>query len=299
MTHALITTWYATLLINEHGITDTILTPPNTDAITTRLTLIHTNTILPDEHTLAHHHPNLLVNDKRLQPLGTYDPTNPIFHTTTLNPTTYNYPLTLLHDAQQTLTKTQVTTQLQSPDLGIIQQVNALDDLIQTANLLTERLTSWNQLPDTTNKQAPLTTVISTITTEIQRLQTQIDTDMHQTAPNLASLAGPLIGARLIAIAGGLNRLAMLPASTIQLLGAEKALFRYKKEGGKPPKHGILYQHPLINHAPRLERGRRARTLAATLTIAIKADVFTKRDISQQLQQDLDKKIAGFAPKNR
>jgi RNA processing factor Prp31 len=299
MTHALITTWYATYLTTDNGITDTILTPPTTTAITARLHAIHTHTILPDEHTLSTRHPHttILVNDKRLQPLGTYDPTNPLFHTTITPPP--DYPQSLLHDAQQTLTHDSVTTLLHSPDLGIIQQVNALDDLIHTTNLLTERLTSWSQLPDTTDSQTPLTTILSTINTEVQHLQHQIDTDMHKTAPNLAIIAGPLIGARLIAHAGGLNRLATLPASTIQLLGAEKALFRYKKEGGRPPKHGILFQHPLINRAPRMERGRRARTLAATLTIAIKADVFTKRDISDQLTKDLEKKIAGFTPKTR
>lgn len=299
MTHALITTWYGTYVLTNTTITETILTPPTTDAITTRLNTIHNNHILPEEHHLATTHKNLIVNDKRLQTLGTYDPTNPLFTTHTIPYTTDTYPPSLLHDAQQTLTHQHVTTLLHNPDLGIIQQVNALDDLIQTANLITERLTSWSQLPDTTDKRQPLTTVLTTVQTEIDRLQHQIDTDMYQTAPNLAKIAGPLIGARLIAIAGSLQRLSLLPASTIQLLGAEKALFRYKKDGGRPPKHGIIFQHPLINRAPRTERGRRARTLAATLTIAIKADVFTKRDISDQLMQDLEKKIAGFTPKTR
>ncbi len=298
MTHALTTTWFGTFLLHNNTITQHILFPPTPTDIADRLHHIHTNRILPEEHALADHHPDLLINEKRLEPLGHYNPTNPIFRHTP-DPTAYGISTSLLHDAALHLTKQQVTAQLRRPDLGIIQQVNALDNLIQTANLLSERLTSWSQLPDTEGKRQPFAAVLSTVNAEIDRLQTQIDADMYATAPNLATLAGPLIGARLIAYAGGLDHLAMLPASTIQLLGAEKALFRFKKEGGRPPKHGILFQHPLINRAPRTERGRRARTLAATLTIAVKADVFTKRLIHEELSRDLEKKLAGFAPRTR
>ena len=82
-----------------------------------------------------------------------------------------------------------------------------------------------------------------------------------------------------------------MPASTVQLLGAEKALFRYKKEGGKPPKHGVIFQHPLINKAPRKDRGKIARILATKISIAAKADVFTKKDISDILKNDLERRI--------
>jgi nucleolar protein 56 len=82
--------------------------------------------------------------------------------------------------------------------------------------------------------------------------------------------------------------LAMFPASTIQLLGAEKALFRFKKEGGRPPKHGVIFQHPLINRAQKTERGKIARLLANKISTAIKADVFTKRDIADELLHDID-----------
>ncbi|HID25491.1 MAG TPA: C/D box methylation guide ribonucleoprotein complex aNOP56 subunit, partial [Thermoplasmata archaeon] len=62
---------------------------------------------------------------------------------------------------------------------------------------------------------------------------------MQKVAPNLAAVAGPLLGARLITLAGGLDRLARMPASTIQIIGAERALFRYKHGEGTPPKHGV------------------------------------------------------------
>ncbi len=69
---------------------------------------------------------------------------------------------------------------------------------------------------------------------------------MRLVAPNISSVVGPLIGARLISYAGCLHRLAMLPASTIQILGAEKALFRFKKQGSLPPKHGVIFQIYLL-----------------------------------------------------
>ncbi|MCK4332922.1 MAG: ribosomal biogenesis protein, partial [Thermoplasmatales archaeon] len=125
----------------------------------------------------------------------------------------------------------------------------------------------------------------------IKRLEKQIDVDMNKIAPNTSKIVGPLIGARLISLAGGIQKLAVLPASTVQILGAEKALFRFKKEGGKPPKHGVIFQHPLLNRSPKAERGKIARLLATKTAIAVKADVFTKRDISNDLIEGLDKRL--------
>jgi len=114
---------------------------------------------------------------------------------------------------------------------------------------------------------------------------------MERLAPNTTKIVGPLIGARLISISGGMERLAIMPASTIQILGAEKALFRFKKEGGKPPKHGVIFQQSLINKSPYKIRGKIARVLATKISIAIKADVFTKRDISKELIEDLNNRV--------
>jgi nucleolar protein 56 len=186
------------------------------------------------------------------------------------------------------LAQQRVDEQLQSEDLQLIQMVNALDDLVQTANLLSERLSCWLLLPTPKKKIKPFEKTLTVINDEIQRLQDQIEIDMKAIAPNTYKIIGPLIGARLIALAGGMQPLAMLPASTIQILGAEKALFRFKKEGGRPPKHGIIFQHPLINRAQKTERGKIARLLANKISTAIKADVFTKRDIADELQQDID-----------
>jgi nucleolar protein 56 len=146
-------------------------------------------------------------------------------------------------------------------------------------------------IPTPKKKVKPFEKTLRVVDDEIHRLQDQIEKDMRTIAPNTSAIIGPLIGARLIALAGGMQRMAMLPASTIQILGAEKALFRFKKEGGRPPKHGVIFQHPLINRAPRAERGKIARLLAIKTATAIKADAFTKRDIADELLKEIDSKL--------
>lgn len=124
-----------------------------------------------------------------------------------------------------------------------------------------------------------------------KQLSDYIDEAMVEVAPNVRELVGSLLGARLIMLAGGLMRLALLPASTIQVLGAEKALFRALRTGGKPPKHGIIFQYPDIFRAPRWQRGKIARALAAKLAIAAKADAFTGNFIALRLKEELMKRI--------
>ncbi|MEM3490627.1 MAG: C/D box methylation guide ribonucleoprotein complex aNOP56 subunit, partial [Fervidicoccaceae archaeon] len=124
-----------------------------------------------------------------------------------------------------------------------------------------------------------------------QELADYIDGVMKEVAPNITALVGSLLGARLISLAGSLESLARLPASTIQVLGAEKALFRSLKTGTKPPKHGIIFQYPEIHKAPRWQRGKMARTLAAKLAIAAKVDAFTGRWIGDKLVEDLTRRI--------
>ena len=114
---------------------------------------------------------------------------------------------------------------------------------------------------------------------------------MREVAPNITALVGPLLGARLISLAGGLDELARLPASTIQVLGAEKALFRALRTGGRPPKHGVIFQFPEIHRSPRWQRGKIARALAGKLAIAARVDAFTGQYIGDQLKEALKKRI--------
>jgi len=287
MTHYLITKWFGVFLCDKTGVQKEILFPKHEKEIVQRLREIEKNNVLEEEKKIVKN-TNVIVNEKRLQQLGTYNDGEPFFKTITINPKDYGFSQELFHDASLLLAQQRVDEQLQSEDLQLIQMVNALDDLIQTANLLSERLSCWLLLPTPKKKVKPFEKTIAVVNDEIQRLQDQIEIDMKTIAPNTSKIIGPLIGARLIALAGGMQRMAMLPASTVQILGAEKALFRFKKEGGRPPKHGVIFQHPLINRAQKTERGRIARLLANKISTAMKADVFTKRDIADELQQDID-----------
>jgi nucleolar protein 56 len=124
-----------------------------------------------------------------------------------------------------------------------------------------------------------------------QSLENYVDTVMDEVAPNTKAIGGSLLGARLIALAGGLLNLAKLPASTMQVLGAEKALFRSLKTKARPPKHGIIFQHPLIHDAKRWQRGKIARALAGKLTIAARVDAFNGEYAGDELKADLDKRV--------
>ncbi len=118
-----------------------------------------------------------------------------------------------------------------------------------------------------------------------------IESRMRYVAPNIASLVGPVIGARLIMQAGSLKRLASMPSGTIQLLGAEKAMFRHLKRHTNPPKHGMIFQHPLVHNAPEWQRGPIARALASKLSMAARADAYTSNDISSLLKEQLDARV--------
>ncbi len=121
-----------------------------------------------------------------------------------------------------------------------------------------------------------------------QTLESYLDTAMEEVAPNIQALVGSLLGARLIAISGGLSNLAKMPASTVQVLGAEKALFRALKTGTRPPKHGIIFQHTLIHDAKRWQRGKLARALAGKLAIAARTDAFSGKYMGDYLKADLE-----------
>lgn len=92
--------------------------------------------------------------------------------------------------------------------------------------------------------------------------------------PNCSTLVGPLVAARILSAAGGLTRLARMPASAIQILGAKNAFFSHRLTGSPPPKHGLIFEHKRVHVAPRKVRGRIARTLAANLAIASRIDCY-------------------------
>ncbi|MDE1763027.1 MAG: ribonucleotide-diphosphate reductase subunit beta [Thaumarchaeota archaeon] len=237
-----------------------------------------------------------------------------------------------LREFAMQLSSSKVTEISESPDLHIIQAINALDETDKIINLLSSRLREWyglhfpelDNLIDTivgyskiviagrrdnlnqkaysdagfpeekvemlsllqeksrggqiSNENLAIVQVLAKQILELfelrSTLERHIEEQMKTIAPNLSGILGTSVGARILGRAGSMKRLATMPASTIQVLGAEKALFRSLKTGAQPPKHGLLFQHTLVHAAPRWQRGKIARAIAAKAALAARVDVF-------------------------
>merc|ERR1719253_777298 len=137
-----------------------------------------------------------------------------------------------------------------------------------------------------------------------QILQEYLKRKMDVVAPNLCSLIGEHVGARLISHAGSLTNLAKYPASTVQILGAEKALFRALKTKGNTPKYGLLFHSTFIGRAQAKNKGRISRYLANKCSIASRIDCFAAdqtKIYGERLRQQVEDRLAflteGVRPK--
>lgn len=128
-------------------------------------------------------------------------------------------------------------------------------------------------------------------------IENYIEDKMESLAPNLKLLVGASLGAKLISHAGGLKILATYPSSTVQIMGAEKALFRHLKSGDRPPKYGLIYQHPQIRGAKWWNRGKIARMLASKISLACRKDIFTK-DFDQNIYDEFIEKAEQIEKEN-
>lgn len=213
-------------------------------------------------------------------------------------------------------------------DKVIVQAFNAMEDMAITINVFSERLKEWYTLhyPELKISQRELAgavlkygkrenfpaykdsvgvelsdedirivkeyaNIISEMIDKLKNLEKYVKETVKTVAPNFSSIIEPLLAARFIALAGSLERLARMPASTIQLLGAEKALFRHLKKQGKSPKYGILYMDARIQNAPQDKKGKVARVIAAKLMLAARIDFYSGRvdeKLKQQLEQELN-----------
>lgn len=212
-----------------------------------------------------------------------------------------------------------------SKEVMVTQTINLLQDLEKTINLFYMRLSNWEELYaeiptknikkffEISRKIASGEKVegieISQINLEkedLEEIKSLADLGLRlieekerkekylqkltsQLYPNLSYLLPSKILAQLIEKAGGVEKLALMPSSTIQLLGAEKALFKHLKFGTKAPKHGFIFQHPFVSSKPKKLRGRAARVLANKIAIAARADAFSKNFIAKKLKEELEK----------
>src|SRR3989338_3557635 len=133
-----------------------------------------------------------------------------------------------------------------------------------------------------------------------KQLEEYIEKALHDLAPNLLAVAGPVLAAELLLHAGSLEKLGKMPASTIQLLGAENALFLHLKKQGNCPRHGIIVKHPLLAGAKGEYHGKIARKLAGILSIAARLDRFHGDQYKGfALREKLDKDVAALVAKPR
>ncbi|XP_021719799.1 nucleolar protein 56-like [Chenopodium quinoa] len=137
-----------------------------------------------------------------------------------------------------------------------------------------------------------------------RKLYDYLVTKMNDIAPNLTSLIGEMVGARLISHAGSLTNLAKCPSSTLQILGAEKALFRALKTRGNTPKYGLIFHSSFIGRASSRNKGRMARYLANKCSIASRIDCFSEKGstifgekLREQVEERLDFYDKGVAPR--
>jgi nucleolar protein 56 len=213
-------------------------------------------------------------------------------------------------------------------DRLVIQASNALEDLAKITNQLLMRVAEWYGLhypeakmdyeklarkvaeygrrenwsdfktstgaeltPEDENAVKEIASLSASLLDYRKSLEAYVKSSMKEIAPNFSSLLDPLLAARLLAAAGGMEKLAKMSSSTIQLIGAEKALFRHLRQQGKAPKYGLLFMAKQVQEAPEALRGKAARALAAKLMQAIRIDYFGKRDESARLKKELEEEL--------
>lgn len=212
-------------------------------------------------------------------------------------------------------------------DRLVIQASKAAEDIEKSLNLLIERLNEWYRLhyPELKISQKELANKIleygkrenfpgyeesvgvhlseedekiimeyASLVKEKKdrkiKLENYVRNSMREIAPNTSSLIDPILAAKLMGMAGSLEKLSRMPASSIQLIGAEKALFRHIKKQGKSPKYGILFQDSRIQTALPEQRGKIARLISAKLMMAAKIDFYSKRfepSLKKELEDEL------------
>jgi len=310
----LVTKWFGVFLVDEktNRIIDKRLMPADPDATADKLAQLQKGQILQEEREISKDIPRLNVSDRRQAELG-----RPMLYDSSfIKPTSFGFTDEGMHDIMLRLGKIR-TSEPMPRDNSMVQAIRSLDDLVSTANLLSERLHEWYgmyypELADIAKDQRYAALISkygdrASITDELGIEPESIGAEMEQDdlravmdladtlcriyedkdrteeyindmvsgiCPNMCAILGGPLSARMISLAGGLHRLASLPSSTVQLLGAEKAMFRHLKSGKNPPKHGIIYQHPDVHRAPYWQRGNIARALACKVSIASKIDEY-------------------------
>jgi nucleolar protein 56 len=203
-------------------------------------------------------------------------------------------------------------------DRQLVHAVRAMDDAERVANELAERLAEWaaTRFEDAgtgvegaravaerdpegpaEERVVSLAERVVDLAEERDDLRAFVERTAPEVAPNLAAMAGPVLAARLVALAGGLESLAKKPSGTVQVLGAEDALFAHLTGRAPSPKHGVIFVHDYVRNTHPDDRGSAARALAGKLAIAARIDHYSG-DRRPELQAELDERIATIRARN-
>lgn len=213
-----------------------------------------------------------------------------------------------LHEATVEATRAAVREREAADDRQLVHAVRAMDDCERTGNELAERLAEWAgtvdpdagvgvayaralaEREDLPLRIASLAERVVALDDEAADLREYVERETPIVAPNLSALAGPVLAARLLSLAGGLEPLAKKPSGTVQVLGAEDALFAHLQGHAPSPKHGIIYVHDAVRGTHPDNRGSAARALAGKLAIAARVDHYSG-EVKPELEAELADRI--------
>ncbi|MFC5366203.1 NOP5/NOP56 family protein [Salinirubrum litoreum] len=216
-----------------------------------------------------------------------------------------------LREATISATREAVTERERADDQQLVHAVRAMDDTARTANELAERLAEWagslfddpgtgiagaravadiDPADPTEERAVSLAQRVVDLADERDDLESYVRERAPTVYPNLAEMAGPVLATRLVALVGGLESLAKKPSGTIQVLGAEDALFAHLRGHAPSPKHGIIFTHEYVRGTRREDRGSAARAFAGKLAIAARIDHYSG-DYRPELHAELRDRI--------
>jgi nucleolar protein 56 len=217
-----------------------------------------------------------------------------------------------LKEATTAATRDAVERAERADDRQLVHAVRTMDDCTRTANELAERLAEWAGTIDPDagagveyaraiagedaerdvghERVRSLAERVVSLADEAEDLREYVERETPTVAPNLAALADPVLAARLISLAGGLEALAKKPSGTVQVLGAEDALFAHLRGHASSPKHGIIYTHDAVRGTHPDERGSAARAVAGKLAIAARVDHYSG-ERKPELEAELAERI--------
>ena len=298
---AAVSLWFGAFVVSGSSVQERYLVPFTTEGLSERMALRHGGHLTPEELALiaAHAPERLRTADRRLASAGLrWDPRAPL----TVDPREFPLEKSVLREALLAEADRALRASW-DPSIHVTEAVRALADLERAQNLIGERLGSWaardspeldpgdarraaaavleppsgtprpeGPAPALEDARRSLAKTYRSLGETRDEVERAIQGSGPERTPNLVSLLGADLAARLVAQAGSLERLSRLPASTIQVLGAERAFFEHLRGRAPPPRHGLLFLHPKIQTAPRALRGRLARALAGKAAIAARLD---------------------------